>query len=66
MQENYKLDVRDRKILVELDEDARQSNNQIGKKVGLSKEVVKYRIDKMIDTAFSHSCQLFQNWDCKV
>ena len=49
MQENYKLDVRDRKILVELDEDARQSNNQIGKKVGLSKEVVKYRIDKMIE-----------------
>ncbi len=49
MQEDYKIDLKDRKILVELDEDARQSNNQIGKKVGLSKEVVKYRIDKMME-----------------
>ena len=48
MIENYKLDAHDIKILAELDRDARQSNNQIGKKVRLSKEVVKYRIDKMI------------------
>lgn len=44
---NLKLDVKDMKILAELDKNARQSNNQIGKKVRLSKEVVKYRIDKM-------------------
>ncbi|MDD5133030.1 MAG: Lrp/AsnC family transcriptional regulator [Candidatus Nanoarchaeia archaeon] len=44
----YKLDIKDKKILHELDVDARQSNTQIGKKVGLSKEVVKYRIDKMM------------------
>ena len=48
MAEN-KLDVKNMKILAELDENARQSNSQIGKKVGLSKEVVKYRIDKMIE-----------------
>lgn len=44
----HKLDKKDRKILAELDFNARQSNNQIAKKVGLSKEVVKYRIDRMV------------------
>jgi len=44
---NYHLDVKDRKILAQLDTDARQSFNQIGKKVGLSKEVIKYRIDRL-------------------
>lgn len=44
----YKLDKKDFKILSELDVNARQSNNQIGKKAGLSKEVVKYRIDNLI------------------
>ena len=41
------IDIKDRRILLELDLNARQSNSQIGKKVGLSKEVVKYRIDKL-------------------
>ncbi len=49
MAEKYRLDAYDLKILAELDSSARQSNNQIGKKVRLSKEVVKYRIDKMTD-----------------
>jgi len=44
----YKLDKKDLKILTELDANARQSNSQIGKKAGLSKEVVKYRIDSLI------------------
>lgn len=43
----YKLDIKDKKILSELDLDSRQSNSEIGKKVGLSKEVVKYRIDNL-------------------
>src|SRR3989344_3302731 len=43
------LDIKDKKILTELDKNARQSNSQIGKKVGLSKEVVKYRIDKLFE-----------------
>src|SRR3989344_4270588 len=45
----YKLDIKDKKILTQLDINSRQSNNQIGNKVGLSKEVVKYRIDKLIE-----------------
>ena len=50
MDEKFKLDAKDLKILAELDRNARQSNNQIGRKVKLSKEVVKYRIDKMLET----------------
>jgi Lrp/AsnC family transcriptional regulator, leucine-responsive regulatory protein len=42
-----KIDLKDRKILYQLDLNCRQSNNQIGKKVGLSKEVVNYRIKRM-------------------
>ena len=41
------LDVKDRKILYHLDLNCRQSNAQIGKKVGLSKQVVEYRIKRM-------------------
>jgi Lrp/AsnC family leucine-responsive transcriptional regulator len=41
------IDLKDRKILYQLDLNCRQSNAQIGKKVGLSKEVVKYRIKRM-------------------
>ena len=41
---SIKLDVKDRKILYQLDVNSRQSNAEIGKKVGLSKEVVNYRI----------------------
>ena len=44
-----KLDLKDKKILYQLDLNCRQSNNQIGKKVGLSKEVVNYRIKRMQD-----------------
>lgn len=43
------LDLKDRKILYQLDLNCRQSNTQIGKKVGLSKEVVNYRIKRMQD-----------------
>jgi Lrp/AsnC family leucine-responsive transcriptional regulator len=41
------LDVKDRKILYELDFNSRQSNSKIGKKVGLHKNVVNYRIKRM-------------------
>jgi Lrp/AsnC family transcriptional regulator, leucine-responsive regulatory protein len=44
-----KLDLKDRKILYELDLNCRQSNAQIGKKVGLSREIVSYRIKRMED-----------------
>lgn len=42
-----KIDLKDRKILYQLDLNCRQSNTQIGKKVGLSKKVVGYRIHRM-------------------
>ena len=41
------LILKDRKILYELDLNCRQSNTQIGKKVGLSRQVVEYRIKRM-------------------
>lgn len=41
------LDLKDKKILYELDLNCRKSNTQIGKKVGLSRKVVEYRIKKM-------------------
>jgi DNA-binding Lrp family transcriptional regulator len=44
-----KLDLKDRKILYELDLNARQSDAEIGRKVGLSKGIVNYRIKKLID-----------------
>ena len=43
-----KIDLKDRKILYQLDHDCRQSNNQIGKTVGLGRDVVAYRIDKLL------------------
>lgn len=43
-----KLDLKDRKILYKLDIDAKQSSSKIAKSVGLSKDAVNYRINKMI------------------
>ena len=42
-----KLDVKDRKILYELDINSRQSFRSIGRKVGLSKDVVAARVKKL-------------------
>jgi len=44
-----KVDIKDKKILYELDVDCRTSASQIGKKLNISKETVNYRINKMID-----------------
>lgn len=41
-----KLDLKDKKILTLLDGDARLSNSQIAKRVGLSKPAVEYRIKR--------------------
>ncbi|MBT3814175.1 Lrp/AsnC family transcriptional regulator [Candidatus Woesearchaeota archaeon] len=46
--DEIKLDVKDRKILYYLDIDARQPSSKIAKKVGLSKDAVNYRIQKML------------------
>ena len=44
-----KLDLKDRKILYQLDVNARQSASEISKKVGLSKQVAAYRISKLLE-----------------
>jgi len=44
-----KIDSKDREILYQLDLDSRQSFAKIGKKVGLSKTVVAYRVKKLIE-----------------
>ena len=44
-----KVDLKDRKILYELDFNSRQSFSQIGKKVGLHKNVVSYKIKRLIE-----------------
>ena len=42
-----KLDLKDRKILYHLDFDSRQSFRSLGKKVGLSKDIVASRVKKL-------------------
>jgi len=42
-----KLDLKDRKILHELDKNSRQSFRIIGRKVSLSKDVVANRVKKL-------------------
>ncbi|MDO8460488.1 MAG: winged helix-turn-helix transcriptional regulator [Nanoarchaeota archaeon] len=61
MEEKFKLDLKDRKILFELDNNCRQSCSQIGKKVGLSTEVVNYRIKKLEDEKIITQYQLIAN-----
>jgi DNA-binding Lrp family transcriptional regulator len=43
-----KIDIKDKKILYHLHKDARQSLTQIGKKVSLPKNVVSYRLNRLI------------------
>ncbi len=45
---SIKFDVKDRKILYELDVNSRQTNSEIAKKVGLSKQVVGFRIKRLL------------------
>lgn len=42
------IDLKDRRILYELDNNSRQSTTKIGKKVGLHKNVVLYRINRLL------------------
>ena len=44
-----KLDLKDKKICYQLDINARQSLQQISKQVGLSKQVISYRIKNLIE-----------------
>jgi len=44
----FKIDVKDKKILYQLDLNSRQSLKTIGSKVRLNKTVVQYRIDRLV------------------
>ena len=46
------LDLKDLKILFELDKDSRQSLTDIAKKTRLSKEVVFHRINKLVEKGY--------------
>jgi len=50
-----KIDLKDRKILYQLDINSRQSLSQIGKKVGLPKNVVAYRIKRLQEKGIINS-----------
>lgn len=43
------IDIKDRKILYHLYNNSRQSFTSIGKKVGLSKEIIRYRVKRLQD-----------------
>lgn len=47
-----KLDLKDKKIIYELDLDSKKSSAQIGRKVELSKEVTNYRINNLVKKGF--------------
>ena len=49
MNAEIKLNIKDKRILRELFDDGRMPFSKIGKKVGLSKEVVHYRVNNMND-----------------
>jgi len=46
------LDLKDRKIIYELDLNARQSDTEIAKKVGLTRDSVRYRINKLVENGY--------------
>lgn len=47
MTEIVKLDLKDRKLLYELDKNSRASNSEIGKKIRMNKNTVNYNIKKL-------------------
>ena len=55
------LDLKDRKILYELDKNSRQSASQIAKAVGLSPEVTNYRIKRLESENIITQYQLIAN-----
>ena len=45
----YEFDLKDKRLLYELDCNSRQTMQQLAKKIGLSKDAVKYRMNKLIN-----------------
>ncbi|MFH0700843.1 MAG: Lrp/AsnC family transcriptional regulator [Candidatus Woesearchaeota archaeon] len=50
-----KLDLKDYKLLSELDSNSRQPIQQIAKKIGLSKDAINYRINKLMESGIIKS-----------
>ena len=50
MTEIVKLNAKDKRILFELSKDARVSMSKIGRNIRLSKEVVRYRVERLINS----------------
>jgi len=44
----YNLDLKDKKLLYELDCNSRQTIQQLARKIGLSKDAIKYRINRIL------------------
>ena len=61
MESKIKIDKKDKEILFHLDTDARAPLSGIAKKLGLSKQVVKYRIDRLIRDGVIQKSLLFVN-----
>jgi Lrp/AsnC family leucine-responsive transcriptional regulator len=55
------IDLKDKKILAELDKDARQTYSQIAKRVGLSQQVVSYRVQRLLNNGVIKSFLTFIN-----
>lgn len=55
------LDLKDRKLLYELDANSRQSSSKIAKKIGLSPEVVNYRIKRLEKEGIITQYQIIAN-----
>jgi DNA-binding Lrp family transcriptional regulator len=53
----FKLDLKDKKILRALAQNARESKNTIAKKAGLSKDAILYRINKYYDLGLIQGCR---------
>lgn len=61
--EAIKLTMKDRRIIRELNKDSRQSFSEIGKKVGLPKNVVNYRVNRMVDDGIiTLFCTTINRW----
>ena len=52
----YEFDLKDKRLLYELDCNSRQTIQQLAKKIGLSKDAVKYRMNKLINEGIIKSC----------
>ena len=58
-----KLDNKDRKILYELEKDSRQTDSKIAKTLGTSKQVIRYRISRLIDEGIIKTFQTSINFN---